>query len=214
MFEYILFDFDGTVFDTVEGISKSVRYAINRFGIDAELEELRCFAGPPLKDMFRDTFHFSEDEAQQAVDYFRERYVPEGIYECSVFPGIKDLLYDLKCAGKKTGIATSKPQNLATLLLERENMTGLFDIICGSTPGKNDESKALVLSKTMDILHVDRDSTVLVGDTKYDILGAKACGIANIGVRYGYAAPGELELAGADLIVGDMTELRSALLDE
>ena len=87
MFKYILFDFDGTVFDTVEGITKSVRYAINLRGMDAELGSLRCFAGPPLVDMFMEHFGFTQEEAEQATADFRVRYEPTGLHECCVFPG-------------------------------------------------------------------------------------------------------------------------------
>ena len=109
----VLFDFDGTVFDTVEGITKSIRYAIRRHGMDAELEELRCFAGPPLVEKFMEVYSVTEDEAKQLVTEFRERYVPVGVYESAPFPGIGDLLAALRRAGKTVGIATSKPQEMA-----------------------------------------------------------------------------------------------------
>ena len=117
MYDIILFDFDGTVYDTVEGITKSVQYALKKQGIDAELEDLRCFAGPPLVDMFMEKFGFSEDTARQAVVDFRERYKPVGIYESRVFPGIPELLKKLRAEGKILGIATSKPQHMAEELL-------------------------------------------------------------------------------------------------
>ena len=113
MYKYILFDFDGTVFDTVEGITKSVQYALAKRGIEAELDSLRCFAGPPLVDMFMEKFDLSQEEAEDATDDFRERYQPIGLYECRVFPGIKELLRSLIDAGLHVGIATSKPQHLA-----------------------------------------------------------------------------------------------------
>ena len=132
MYETILFDFDGTVFDTVEGITKSVRYAINKHGLDAELADLRCFAGPPLVDMFMERFGFPREQAERATEDFRERYNPEGLYECRVFPGIRELVEKLLHAGKKVGIATSKPQALAEELLCREGMRELFPVLVGS----------------------------------------------------------------------------------
>ena len=111
MYDCILFDFDGTVFDTVEGITKSVRYALNKVGIDAELESLRCFAGPPLVDKFMEVYGFDRAAAEQATLDFRERYNPIGLNECCVFPGIKELLEKLHAAGKTVGLATSKPQD-------------------------------------------------------------------------------------------------------
>lgn len=212
MFDCILFDFDGTVFDTVEGIAKSVRYALNKVGLDAELESLRCFAGPPLADKFMEVYGFDRAAAEQAVRDYRERYRPIGMNECCVFPGIKELLEKLRAAGKTVGIATSKPQELAEELLRRENMLGLFQVICGSRPDGNDSAKWQVVQRAMELCGAAKENTILVGDTKYDVAGAHKVGIACVGVRYGYAAEGELEAAGADAIVEDLPELERFLL--
>lgn len=212
MYDCILFDFDGTVFDTVEGITKSVRYALNKVGIDAELESLRCFAGPPLVDKFMEVYGFDRAAAEQATLDFRERYNPIGLNECCVFPGIKELLEKLHAAGKTVGLATSKPQELAEELLRRESMTGLFPVICGSRPDGNNSAKWQVVQRAMELCGAAKENTILVGDTKYDVAGAHRVGIACVGVRYGYAAEGELEAAGADAIVEDIPELEKFLL--
>ena len=212
MYDCILFDFDGTVFDTVEGITKSVRYALNKVGIDAELESLRCFAGPPLVDKFMEVFGFDRAKAEQATADFRERYNPIGLNECCVFPGIKELLEKLHAAGKTVGIATSKPQELAEELLRREDMLGLFPVICGSRPDGNNSAKWQVVEHAMELCGAAKENTILVGDTKYDVAGAHKVGIACVGVRYGYAAEGELEAAGADAIVEDIPALERFLL--
>lgn len=212
MYDCILFDFDGTVFDTVEGITKSVRYALNKVGIDAELESLRCFAGPPLVDKFMEVYGFDRAAAEQATLDFRERYNPIGLNECCVFPGIKELLEKLHAAGKTVGLATSKPQELAEELLRRESMTGLFPVICGSRPDGNNSAKWQVVEHAMELCGAAKENTILVGDTKYDVAGAHKVGIACVGVRYGYAAEGELEAAGADAIVEDIPALERFLL--
>ena len=212
MYDCILFDFDGTVFDTVEGITKSVRYALNKVGIDAELESLRCFAGPPLVDKFMEVYGFDRAAAEQATLDFRERYNPIGLNECCVFPGIKELLEKLHAAGKTVGLATSKPQELAEELLRRESMTGLFPVICGSRPDGNNSAKWQVVQRAMELCGAAKENTILVGDTKYDVAGANRVGIACVGVRYGYAAEGELEAAGADAIVEDIPALEKFLL--
>ena len=212
MYQYILFDFDGTIFDTVEGITKSVKYAINKQGLDAELEELRCFAGPPLVDMFMERFGFSKELAEQATEDFRERYQPIGLYECCVFPGIRETVEELRKAGRKTAVATSKPQQLAEELLQQENMTELFDAVCGSRLVGNNSAKSQIVEWVMEDLGAEKENTILVGDTKYDVEGAHKCGIKCIGVEYGYAAPGELENSGADYIVKDAAELLELLL--
>lgn len=213
MYRYVLFDFDGTVFDTLEGITKSVRYAINKVGMDAPLSELKCFAGPPLLEMFEERFGFTPEEANQAVRDFRERYVPIGVYESRVFPGVKELLRELRAAGIVTGIATSKPQHLAEELLGREDMIGLFDVISGSAPDGRNESKQQVTQRAMGFLGAAPEETVLVGDTKYDVAGAHKCGIKCIGVGYGYAAEGELEAAGVDYIAADVDEIKNIVLN-
>ena len=132
MYRYLFFDFDGTLYDTVEGITRCVQYALRKRGMDAPLDSLRCFAGPPLDDMFMEKFGFTREDAEQAVRDFRERYVPIGLYESRPFPGLKDLLRDLHAAGYRLAVTTSKPQVLAEELLRREDLHDLFDCICGA----------------------------------------------------------------------------------
>lgn len=212
MVQNILFDFDGTVFDTVEGITKSAQYALRKQGIEAELTALRCFAGPPLVDKFMEVYGFDRERAEQATRDFKERYNSIGVKECRVFPGIRDVLEALIAAGARVGIATSKPQNLAEQLLAGENMLGLFQVICGSEAKGNNNAKWQVLQRAMDALGARPEDSILVGDTKYDVEGAKRCGVPCLGVRYGYAAEGELEAAGAVAIVDDMAGLKAWLL--
>ena len=211
MYKNILFDFDGTVFDTVEGITKSAQYALKKQGIEAGLDELRCFAGPPLVDKFMEVYGFDRETAEQATRDFKERYVPIGVHECWVFPGIKSLLEALREKGFQVGLATSKPQVLAEQLLAQEDMTELFMAICGSSSDGNNSAKWQVLKRAMEELGAKPEDTVLVGDTKYDVEGARLCGVPCIGVAYGYAAPGELEQAGAVTIARDMDELLEIL---
>ena len=207
----LLFDFDGTVFDTVEGITKSIQYALRKHGRDAELGELRCFAGPPLVDKFMEVYEVSKEEAEQLVTDFRERYVPIGVYESSPFPGIRELLEAVRAAGKKTAIATSKPQALAELLLQRAGLRDLFDVVVGSGGGVNNDAKWQIVTRAMELCGSKPEDCVLVGDTKYDVEGAKKCGIPCIGVRWGYAAEGELEAAGAAAIVETPGEIEKQI---
>ena len=179
MIRNILFDFDGTLYDTVEGIEKSAQYALQKLGISAQLEELKCFAGPPLVDIFMEKFGFSHEKAWEARGLFQERYIPIGVYESRPFPGMKDFLSALKDRGLTLAVATSKPLELAEQLLRSAG--------------------------------AKKEDCVLIGDTKYDVAGAHAAGIACIGVRYGYAAPLELETAGADAIAEDLAQLEKML---
>lgn len=212
MYRVVLFDFDGTVYDTVEGITKSVQYAVRKQGLDAELEALRCFAGPPLEDMFMERFGFTLEQAKQATRDFRERYLPIGVYESRPFPAFRELLLQLRASGLRLGLATSKPQKLAEELMRRADMLPLFDAICGAGDNGAGNAKWQVIERAMAALGAGAEETVLVGDTKYDVAGAHKVGIPCIGVGYGYAAPGELETAGADAIVPDLTALRTLLL--
>ena len=212
MFRYLFFDFDGTLYDTVEGITRCVQYALRKRGLDAPLDSLRCFAGPPLDDKFVEKFGFSREDAEQAVRDFRERYVPIGLYESRAFPGLKELLRELRAAGYRLAVTTSKPQVLAEELLRREELYELFDCVCGAAEEGEGNAKWQVLRRAMEKLQAPEGESVLIGDTKYDVAGAKRCGIPCIGVGYGYAAPGELEQAGADAIASDLSSLRSILL--
>jgi phosphoglycolate phosphatase len=212
MYTCVFFDFDGTLYDTVEGITKSVRYALAKQGIEARLEDLRCFAGPPLEDMFMEKFGFDLARAKQAVLDFRERYVPIGLYESRAFPGMRAFLTSLRGAGIKLAVTTSKPERLARELLRREGLEDCFDLICGAGDGGEGNAKWQVLTRAMDALGAEPDRAVLVGDTKYDVEGAKRCALPCIGVRYGYAAPGELEAAGAWRMAEDLDSLREILL--
>lgn len=212
IYETILFDFDGTIYDTVEGITRSVRYALNKHGWDAELDALRCFAGPPLDEMFMEKYGVSREMGLQMTEEFRERYKPVGVYESRPFDGVRELLIALRAAGKKTAVATSKPRYLAEQLLERSEMRELFDAVCGSEPTGGGSAKWEVVRCALDTLGADPAKSVLVGDTKYDAAGARQVGIPCIGVRYGYAAPGELEEAGVIAVAEDTRELARLLL--
>ena len=127
MYHHILFDFDGTLYDTVEGIAKSAQYALEKLGVRAELDELRCFAGPPLVDKFMEAYGLSHEKAWEARGLFQERYIPVGVYESRPFPGMKEFLAALKEKGLTLAVATSKPLDLAEHLLNiRDNIVDLL----------------------------------------------------------------------------------------
>ena len=201
----VLFDFDGTVYNTVEGITKSIRYALLKHGMEEDLQSLRRFVGPPLADKFMEEYGLSREAAEQMVREFRERYGPVGIFESEPFPGIGELLKALKEAGFRTGVATSKPQHMAEQLIAHAGLSDCFDAVAGSLPGI--DKKREMIARAMELLGAEKETTVLVGDTKYDVAGAAECGIPCIGVTWGYAAEGELEAARPAAIVNSMEEL-------
>ena len=213
MKDYILFDFDGTVFDTAEGITKCVQYALGKMGIEAELNELMCFAGPPLTEMFSVKYGMIESEAERATELYRERYLPIGWAECSPFDGMHELMQRLRAAGKKLAVATSKPERLARQILEHYSMTDDFDLICGSEFDGTRGQKWEVIDFVLKSFGIEPTDAIMVGDRKYDVIGAKKCGLDCIGVRFGYAEPNELEEHGAVYIAETADDLYNYLVN-
>lgn len=214
MYKNILFDFDGTVFDTVNGIERSVKYALDKNGIVLSVDSFRRFAGPPFKVIFKENYGFDDELIVKIIEAFREDYLPYGIYESSPFPGIAELLDELRQNGFKLAIATLKPRTMAVELLERSGLYGKFDVISGQiAEGIETLTKAEIVRGAMDMLGAAPEDTVLVGDTKYDVVGGHEAGLKVIGVRYGYAESGELENAGADIIVETLGDLKKLFLN-
>ena len=213
MVKHILFDFDGTLFDTVRGVERSVQYSLRKQGIDEPLDALKCFAGPPLREKYKEKYGFDEETILELIRDFKEDYIPYGLYESAPFPGIGELLDELRQAGRKLAVTTLKPVSMAQELLERYGMENKLDVICGlnSDVGEN-MTKAEIVGKAMKFFGSTAEDTVLVGDTKYDVYGGHEAGIKVIAVRYGYAAEGELEEAHADVIVDTLDDLRKLLL--
>ena len=207
MKKYILFDFDGTVFDSAEGITKSVQYALGKMGIAAETSELMCFAGPPLDEMFSLRYGMSEADALRAVQFYRERYKPIGWAECTPFDGMHELMLRLREKGAKLAIATSKPRHFAEKILEKYDMTGCFDLVCGSELDGTRGQKWEVIEYAPSTFGISPDEAIMVGDRKYDVIGAKKCGVDCVGVRFGYAEPDELENEGAVYVAQDADNL-------
>lgn len=212
MKDYILFDFDGTVFDTAEGITKCVQYALNKMGIEAELSELMCFAGPPLVEMFAQKYGMDTEQAKKATELYRERYKPIGWKECKPFEGMHELMLKLKKEGKKLAVATSKPQHLAEQILDAYNMLDDFDIICGAEFDGTRSQKWEVIEYVLNKFGITAAEAVMVGDRKYDVIGAKKCGLDCVGVRFGYAEEGELEEHGVVYVAENTDDLFEYLM--
>ena len=216
MFSYILFDLDGTISDPEAGITKSVQYALDSFGIhEPDTTKLRPFIGPPLRDSFMEFYGFTAEQAEVAVAKYRERFSVTGLYENTLYPGMRELLRDLRQAGAHLGIASSKPSVYVEEILNYFEIRQYFEVVVGSELSGQREKKAEVLEETLRRFgSFDRSQAVLVGDRKYDIEGAKAAGIHQIGVEYGFAQPGELSGAGAEIVVRDVDGLRRVLLGQ
>ncbi len=208
--KYILFDLDGTLTDSGEGITKSVVYALEKFGIKEEPENVKHFVGPPLKENFMLTYNFTEKQATDAVDFFRERYAPVGIFENYPYEGIKELLKDLKEAGYILLVATSKPHIHAETVLEKFELYQYFDYVLGSEL-HGSECKTEIMKDVLKKAGVeDLKEAIMVGDTIFDIEGARNVGVEVIAVEYGYGKKEELK--EADFVVETVSDLKKLLL--
>lgn len=212
--ELILFDFDGTIVDTGEGITKGVAYALSGFGIEVtNLSALHAFIGPPLKDSFQEFYNFSDEEVVRATAAYREYYKADGMRQCRPYDGVEVLLRRLREAGKLVLLATSKPQHFAELILKNFDLLQYFDYVAGSTLDEKRTDKAEVIAYALEQYpNMPRERMLMVGDRKYDILGAKTEGLRSVGVLYGFGSRAEFEEAGADYIAADMVELEALLL--
>lgn len=213
--DYILIDLDGTITNPKEGITKSVQYALRHMNVFIDdLDSLTKHIGPPLRDGFMEFYGFNEEEAEKAVVKYREYYGEQGIHENEVFDGMERLLTRLKQAGKYLIVTTSKPEELAVQVLEHFHLEHYFDDICGATFDARRADKEAVIRYALEKNSVtDLESVVMVGDRKYDILGAKAVGIASIGVLYGFGSEEELIEAGADRIVATVDDVFDMIMD-
>lgn len=206
----ILFDLDGTLTDPGLGITNSVIYALDKFGISVEdRSELYKFIGPPLLNSFMDFCGFDEEKASQAVTYYRELYNVTGKYENEVYEGVTEMLQNLKEQGFLLLVATSKPEYLAKDILEHFSLAEYFCVIAGSDLEGVRNTKGKVITYALkqyaekhDIsMEKVKENAIMVGDRFHDIHGAKENGIESIGVLYGYGNGDEFEQAGADYIV-------------
>lgn len=213
MIKYLLFDLDGTITDPKEGITKCVQYALSKFDIEEECDNLLSFIGPPLTDSFMDFYGFDKQKAELAIKYYRERYAKIGLFENSAIDGIHEVLEKLKNSGYTLAVATSKPTCFAISICEKYDFSKYFDIIMGSELDGTRTKKSEIIYEVLKQLNAKPEEVVMIGDRKYDIIGAKEVGTASIGVRFGYAEDGELEKAGADFIVGTPNELLTCILE-
>lgn len=205
----VLFDLDGTLIDSFEGIAKSAQYALRRFGINEEnLENLRPFVGPPLVESFQKWYGLSEEQAIEATDIYRERYRPIGILECSLYPGVEECIRTLKAEGYQIGMASSKPEEFCRRILEHFGLLDLFDDVVGATFDRRIDTKEEVLNEVFRRWSdIPKDQMCLIGDTMFDLVGAKKIGIDCIAVSYGFGDAEEMLQNGAVAICDRMADL-------
>ena len=211
--KYILFDLDGTLTDPMMGITKSVRYALNYYGIEVnDLHELLPFIGPPLRDSFQEFYGFDALKADEAVVKYREYFATKGIFDNRVYLGIEECLQALKDQGKVLLVATSKPEKFAKEIIEHFNLGQYFDFVGGSEFNGR-EKKAEVIDYVLTTNKIDKDEAIMVGDRKHDVLGAHENNLPCIGVLYGYGTIEELLDCSSDYLVDDIKALQELLSD-
>ena len=209
----VLFDLDGTLTDSGEGIINCAVFAMERLGIPVPpREELGVFVGPPLWDTFRQ-FGVPSDRVDEAVEIFRSRYVPIGKFENTPYPGIRETLEALRAQGRKLYVATSKPEVTAREILEHFDLSRYFAEICGATIDKTRTSKEYVIAYLLS-LDACRENSVMVGDTAFDVIGAAAHGIPTIGAAWGYGKTEDMVSAGAAAIARSPEDLLRIIEEE
>lgn len=213
--QHLLFDLDGTLTDPMVGITRSVQNALKYYGIEEpELKALCPFIGPPLKESFVKYYGFSETQAGEAVERFREYFAVTGLYENMEYPGIRDMLAQMKALGKRLYVATSKPELYARQILEHFQMAEYFEFIGGADMEEIRVRKGDVIRYVLQQCRItDLDQVVMIGDREHDIIGAKENGLYSVGVLYGYGSREELEAAGADRIVDTVEKLAQCCID-
>lgn len=207
----ILFDLDGTLTDSGEGIINCAILALKHYGLPIPpREEMHVFVGPPLHETFV-KFGIPADKTDEAIEIYRSRYIPIGAFENTPYEGIREVLEALKARNFKLYVATSKPEVTAIQIMEHFDLAKYFDQICGASLDTSRSSKEAVIEYL--ITQQGRSSQmIMVGDTKYDIIGAKIHGISGIGVSWGYGKVEDMEAAGAAKIVHTPQELLDFLI--
>lgn len=216
-YQYILWDMDGTIINSYEGVTKSVQYAAEHLGVSIEGEErLRPFIGPPLRYSFPRYLGFDAAQTREALKIYRERYDRIGLFECSVYPDIPDVLDEFRRKGLFQVVASSKPELMCRRILRKFGMTGCFDEIVGATMDGRIDTKKEVLEEAFRRITVldpkfQKRNAVLIGDTRFDAAGAKEEGIDCIGVAYGFGSREELLEHGAEGIAEAPVELKKMI---
>ncbi|MWC29341.1 HAD hydrolase-like protein [Paenibacillus sp. MMS18-CY102] len=210
-YKHILFDLDGTLTDPGIGITKSVQYALQKLGIDAEREQLFSFIGPPLQLSFREQYGMSESESLEAVQLYREYFAETGIYENELFDGMHSFLRSLNEAGATLYVATSKPTEFALRILSHFGIAEYFLTVTGSFLDGRRTDKTEIINDVLESHQIAKEEAVMIGDRKHDLIGATNNGIASVGVSYGYGSIEELAACRPHAIVESVESLEKWL---
>ena len=211
MHKAVLFDLDGTLVDSSEGILKAAREALDSLDInDVTDEQIRACIGPPIGESLSQVRGFSEEQKRQFYDVFRPTYRDKYLFQCSLYPGIVSLIEGLKGRGHVVGIVTNKKIDSTTLLLDHLGIASLFDVVVAQDNAVTKEKSSMIVH-ALEILKISKDEAVMVGDSNNDLDAAKGAGVSFIGVRYGF---GLKETVCSDvLLVDTVDELKALFLE-
>lgn len=212
-YQVILFDLDGTLTDPKVGITKCIQYALEKMGIVVtDLNELEPFIGPPLQESFTKIYSFDDDQTKMAIEYYRERFKKTGMFENEIYPGITELLAQLKAHHKELVVATSKPTEFAEKILEYFQIDTYFNFVVGSNLDGTRTAKTEIIQYILD-QYEDREKHefIMIGDREHDIIGANNTGIHSIGVSYGYGSVDEINNVSPTYVVHDVVAIREIL---
>ncbi len=214
MFDYILFDFDGTLMDTSKGVFNSFDKVVAHYGLNIDRAIYSTMIGPPLKESFSKTLGLPEAEIQNAMQIYRSYYAQDGMFEAEIYSGVVELIENLRAAGKKIFVATSKPEIYARQILERKEILGLFDFVGGSDlEEKSRVEKCDVVKYVLQSngISAQKEKCLLIGDRHYDVDGAHSAGIKCAGILWGFGTRKEFEECGADFIFESPEDAESFL---
>ena len=221
LYQYIIFDLDGTLIKSEEGLYDSITYALERSGVDpGDRKDMKRMIGPVLWESFQKFYNMSAEEADRANAYFVEAYDKEGLYNVSVYEGVKEMLETLRNAGRILLVVTAKPRDMAERVLNHTGIDKYFQAVIGPARGNKKTDKGSLLREALSFLaktgtdHFQKEQTVMVGDRMFDMQGAVETGIPSIGVLYGYGDRQELINAGATLLADTPADVVKLLCRE
>lgn len=214
-YKTVAFDLDGTLTDPAQGLTSGFAYALGKMNVDfGEKSNLLRFIGPPLFDEFRKVYGMSPEEADETIRLFREYFSVYGWWDNKLYEGIPELLSNLKSAGLKLVLATSKPEIFAKKILRLFDIEKYFDFVGGASLDKTRVEKSQVLEYALKAVGAEKpEDCVLVGDRKYDAEGAHLCGIDSIGVLYGHGSREEIEDSNFTFIAETVEKIEKLLLN-
>jgi len=207
-FDTVFLDLDGTLSDSMPGITNSVSWALSQYGIDVAPKALRMFVGPPLRESFQKYFDFTDGNVDEVIRLFRQRYGEKGVYELTLYPGVPEMLNRLERAGKRLILASSKEEDYVCQILDDTGIARHFSCIAGADLKTSRLSKGEVLRHACrEAAVTDMERSIMVGDREHDVHGAHETGMRCAAVLYGYGSREELGAAGADFFISTVAEL-------